>query len=125
MIGNVVTADLKVGGIRTSYDVVTGDDDAPSPPANPRFTIGCADHAEYLVLEAAAARIANRRAKGILRMYSEHYPCASCRDVIRQFLGAFPRMEIELGYTHGEPAAFTPDPVNRRIEITHIAPPDG
>jgi hypothetical protein len=31
-------------------------------------------------------------------------------------------MEIELAYTYGEPAAFTPDPVNRRIEITHITP---
>ncbi|GAA2423118.1 hypothetical protein GCM10010191_38790 [Actinomadura vinacea] len=124
MTANVVTADLKAGGVRAAFDAVTageGDGDV-RPPEAPRFTAGSTDHAEYLVLESAAARIANRRAKGVLRMYSEHYPCAPCRDVMRQFLRAFPRMEIELGYTRGEPEPFVPDPVNARIEITHVEP---
>lgn len=123
MEDNVVTADLKAGGVRDSFDVVTGDaETAPPQPRPPRFTIPREDagHAEYLVLEAAAGRIANRRAKGRLRMYSEHYPCASCRSVMQQFLRAFPRMGIELGYSRGKAAAFASDPVNTRIELTVV-----
>ncbi|WUI01183.1 hypothetical protein OHR68_04995 [Spirillospora sp. NBC_00431] len=119
--GNVVTADLKAGGVRGSFDVVAGE---AARPAAPRFTVPERDagHAEYLVLEAAAERIANRRAKGLLRMFSEYYPCASCRAVMQQFLRAYPRMSIELGYGRGEPEAFAPDPVNPRIELTPVEP---
>lgn len=123
MDGNVVTADLKAGSARASFDVVTGDPETPPPlPRPPRFTIPEADagHAEYLVLEAAAERIPGRRAKGVLRIYSEHYPCTSCRDAMQQFLRAFPRMGIELAYSRGDAAAFASDPVNPRIELTLV-----
>lgn len=123
MDGNVVTADLRAGSVRASFDVATGDPaTAPPLPERRRFTAPEADagHAEYLVLEAAADRIPGRRAKGTLRMYSERYPCASCRDAIQQFLRAFPRMAVELGYSEGEPAAFAADPVNPRIELTRV-----
>ncbi|MFA1538469.1 deaminase domain-containing protein [Actinomadura monticuli] len=119
MDGNVVTADLKAGGVRDSFDAATGE---TARAASPRFAVPARDagHAEYLVLEAAAARVANRRAKGFLRMYSEHYPCPSCRDAMQQFLRAYPRMSIELGYSRGEPEEFAPDPVNPRIELTLV-----
>ena len=117
MDGNVVTADLKAGGVRDSFDIVTGEAEGP---ASPRFTSPEPGHAEYLVLEAVAGRVANRRAKGLVRMYSEHYPCASCRAAMQQFLRAYPRMSIELGYSRGEPEAFAPDAVNPRIELTRV-----
>ncbi|MFI0404524.1 deaminase domain-containing protein [Actinomadura sp. 3N508] len=119
MEANVVTADLKAGGVRDSFDLVAGEAERP---AAARFTVPGrdADHAEYLVLEAAAGRIANRRAKGRLRIYSEHYPCASCRAAMQQFLRAYPRMSIELGYSLGAPEEFAPDPVNPRIELTFV-----
>ncbi|GAA1775798.1 deaminase domain-containing protein [Actinomadura chokoriensis] len=117
MEGNVVTADLKAGGVRGSFDGVTGEG---RPPASPRFSTPEPAHAEYLVLEAAAGRIANRRAKGHLRMYSEHYPCVSCRAAMQQFLRAYPRMSIELGYTRGAAEPFAPDQVNPRIELTLV-----
>ncbi|REE97119.1 deaminase domain-containing protein [Thermomonospora umbrina] len=129
---NVVTAEYKAGGRRGAFDAVTGLDAGDDPalvgvPSEPVFTpsaIGEAvpteTHGEYKVLEAFAEQVPTRRVKGWLRMYSEQYPCSSCRNVMQQFLRAYPRMTIELAYTHGEPADFTPDPVNPRIEISHI-----
>jgi The BURPS668_1122 family of deaminases len=141
---NIVTADYKVSGRRGSLDAVTGPDQddpglvpvpsspmfAPSPyPADPDPS---ETHAEYKVIEAFARLLPNHRAKGLLRMYSELFPCPSCQDVIQQFLRAYPRMRLELGYSYdptGAPAgedlveAFPPDPVNPRIEISRIEPP--
>ncbi|MEV5706714.1 deaminase domain-containing protein [Actinoallomurus sp. NPDC052274] len=141
---NVVTADYKVSGKRGSLDAVTGPDnddpDLAPVPSSPIFTPPpCAagpdpseTHAEYKVIEAFVRLHPDRRVKGRLRMYSELFPCPACRDVIQQFLRAYPRMRLELGYSYdsaGTPIGeemteeFPPDPVNPRIELSFIEPP--
>jgi hypothetical protein len=75
-----------------------------SAPTNRRFTtkdsgaISRANDTEVKILESLAERL-NPNSTGVINIFTERAPCASCLDVINQFRRAFPG--VRLNVTHG------------------------
>lgn len=53
---------------------------------------------EFKILEAITARLADRTAEGIVILYTDLPPCASCRKVIEKFLDRYPNVRMEVLY---------------------------
>ena len=82
-------------------------------PKKGRFEVLCVNHedkvdgpdcwprhvdTEYKILEEMARRIEDPAAAGRVLLYTDLYPCASCRHVMRQFLAAYPQVELKVLY---------------------------
>lgn len=68
-------------------DVVEGDD------CFPRYA-----DTEYKIIEDLAARLPDPAVTGRIRIYTDLYPCASCRHVMRQFLAVYTNVQIQVLY---------------------------
>lgn len=53
---------------------------------------------EFKILEDIAARLPDPSAKGTIRLYTNLEACPSCRGVMRQFLAAYPNVEMLVFY---------------------------
>ena len=53
---------------------------------------------EYKIIEDLAARLADPAAAGRMRLYTDLYPCASCRHVIEQFLAVYTNVQVQVLY---------------------------
>lgn len=53
---------------------------------------------EYKILEDIASRLPDPAAKGTIRLYTNLEACPSCRGVMRQFLAAYPNVEMLVLY---------------------------
>ena len=53
---------------------------------------------EYKIIEDLAARLPDMAAKGRMLLFTELYPCPSCWNVMKQFLSAYPNVEMLVLY---------------------------
>ena len=53
---------------------------------------------EYKILEDIASRLPDPAVKGTIRLYTNLEACPSCRGVMRQFLAAYPNVEMLVLY---------------------------
>ncbi len=53
---------------------------------------------EFKILEDVAARLPDPAAAGRICLFTELYPCISCWNVMKQFLAAYPNVELEVLY---------------------------
>ena len=53
---------------------------------------------EYKILEEMASRLPDPAVRGRVRLYTDLPPCASCRHVMRQFLDAYPHVQLQVLY---------------------------
>ncbi len=53
---------------------------------------------EYKIIEDLASRLPDPSARGRVRIYTDLYPCASCRHVMRQFVGAYTNIQLQILY---------------------------
>lgn len=82
-------------------------------PKKGRFAILCVNHndeiegdncwprhvdTEYKIIEDMARRLPDASAGGRVRLYTDLYPCASCRYVMRQFLAAYTNVQLQVLY---------------------------
>ena len=78
-----------------------------------RFTVLCVNHAdeiegdncwprhvdtEYKILEDMASHLPDPSASGRVRIYTDLYPCASCRHVMGQFLAIYTNVQMQILY---------------------------
>ena len=78
-----------------------------------RFEVLCVNHADEIegddcwprymdteckILEDLAARLPDPSASGRVRLYTDLYPCASCRHVMAQFLAAYTNVQMQILY---------------------------
>lgn len=78
-----------------------------------RFTVLCVNHAdeiegadcwprhvdtEYKILEDLARLLPDPSAAGRIRLYTDLYPCASCRHVMAQFLAVYTNVQMQVLY---------------------------
>jgi hypothetical protein len=78
-----------------------------------RFTILCVNHddvvegddcfprssdTEYKIIEDMASRLPNPSVTGRVRIYTDLYPCASCRHVMQQFLAIYTNVHMQVLY---------------------------
>lgn len=83
------------------------------PKKRGRFEVLCVNHndevegedcfprysdTEYKIMEDLAAHLADPAARGRVRIYTDLYPCASCRHVMQQFLGVYTNVRIQVLY---------------------------
>ena len=83
------------------------------PKKKGRFEVLCVNHAdeiegpdcwprhvdtEYKIIEDLAARLPDSSVAGRVRLYTDLYPCASCRHVMAQFLGAYTNVQLQVLY---------------------------
>lgn len=82
-------------------------------PKKGRFEILCVNHddeiegdncwprhvdTEYKIIEDLARHLPDASAHGRVRLYTDLYPCASCRHVMRQFLAAYTNVQMQVLY---------------------------
>jgi hypothetical protein len=80
-------------------------------PKTGRFEVLCVNHndevngtncffrnadTERKIIEDIAKRLREPAAAGDIRLYTDLYPCASCRHVMRQFLAAYTNVQIQV-----------------------------
>ncbi len=80
-------------------------------PRNGRFEVLCVNHndevngtncffrnadTERKIIEDIAKRLGDPAAAGDIRLYTDLYPCASCRHVMCQFLAAYTNVRIQV-----------------------------
>lgn len=53
---------------------------------------------EYKILEDLAAHLPDSSASGRVRLYTDLYPCASCRNVMGQFLSIYTNVQMQILY---------------------------
>lgn len=53
---------------------------------------------EYKIIEDLASRLPDPSAQGRVRLYTDLPPCASCRHVMRQFLGCYTNVQMQVLY---------------------------
>ena len=53
---------------------------------------------EYKILEDMAARLPDPAVQGCLRLYTDLPPCASCWDVMKQFLAVYTNVQMQVLY---------------------------
>ena len=76
-----------------------------------RFEVLCVNHADEIegddcwprymdteckILEDLAARLLDPAAAGRVRLYTDLYPCASCRHVMAQFLAVYSNVQLQV-----------------------------
>lgn len=82
-------------------------------PKKGRFTVLCVNHndevdgpncfyrnsdTERKILEDMAGRMGDASVRGDVRLYTDLYPCASCRNVMRQFLEVYTNVNLLVLY---------------------------
>ena len=78
-----------------------------------RFEVLCVNHADEIegddcwprymdteckILEDLATRLPDPSASGRVRLYTDLYPCASCRHVMAQFLASYTNVQMQVLY---------------------------
>lgn len=78
-----------------------------------RFTVLCVNHddvvegddcwprhvdTEYKILEDMAMKLPDPSVAGRIRLYTDLYPCASCRHVMGQFLAIYTNVQMQILY---------------------------
>ena len=53
---------------------------------------------EFKILEDMAARLPNTSVAGSVQLYTELAPCASCWEVIKQFVAMYPNVQMQVLY---------------------------
>ena len=89
------TISLRVKKNRGRFAVlcVNHDDEIEGPGCFPRFS-----DTEYKIIEDLAARLPNPAVSGRVRIYTDLYPCASCRHVMGQFLAIYTNVHMQVLY---------------------------
>ena len=72
---------------------VNHDDEIEGDDCWPRYM-----DTECKILEDLAAHLPDPSAAGRVRLYTDLYPCASCRHVMDQFLAAYPNVQMQILY---------------------------
>lgn len=83
------------------------------PKKRGRFEILCVNHndevegedcfprtsdTEYKIIEELGSRLSDPSSRGRVRIYTDLYPCASCRHVMRQFLDIYTNVQMQILY---------------------------
>lgn len=76
---------------------VNHDDVVDGPGCFPRFA-----DTEYKIIEDIASRLPDPSVAGRVRIYTDLYPCASCRHVMMQFLNAYTNVRMQVLYRDRE-----------------------
>lgn len=76
---------------------VNHDDVVDGPGCFPRFA-----DTEYKIIEDLASRLPDPSVTGRVRIYTDLYPCASCRHVMMQFLNAYTNVRMQVLYRDRE-----------------------
>ena len=76
---------------------VNHDDVVDGPGCFPRFA-----DTEYKIIEDIASRLPDPSVTGRVRIYTDLYPCASCRHVMMQFLTAYTNVRMQVLYRDRE-----------------------
>lgn len=97
-LSSVAAADVEGISLRVKkgrFEVlcVNHDDVVEGPDCFPRHV-----DTEFKILEDMAGRLPDPAAAGRLRIYTDLYPCASCRHVMRQFLAAYTNVQMQVLY---------------------------
>jgi hypothetical protein len=53
---------------------------------------------EYKIVEDVVARLPDRQTKGRMKLYTDLPPCASCWNVLKQFMAEYPNMRVQVLY---------------------------
>lgn len=84
-----------------------------APKKRGRFAVLCVNHddvvegpdcwlrhvdTEYKILEDVASRLPDASARGRMALYTDLYPCASCRNVMGQFLAVYTNVQMRVLY---------------------------
>ena len=100
-----------LGGL--SADAAAGIPDISPRCKKGRFEVLCVNHADEIegddcwprymdteckILEDLAGRLPDPSVSGRVRLYTDLYPCASCRHVMAQFLGAYTNVRMQVLY---------------------------
>lgn len=72
---------------------VNHDDEIEGPDCWPRYM-----DTKCKILEDLAARLPDPAASGRVRLYTDLYPCASCRHVMDQFLAVYTNVQLQVLY---------------------------
>ena len=72
---------------------VNHDDVVDGPGCFPRFA-----DTEYKIIEDMASRLPDPSVTGRVRIYTDLYPCASCRHVMMQFLNVYTNVRMQVLY---------------------------
>ena len=100
-------------GELSSAAAATIEDISIRPKKRGQFEVLCVNHndevegadcfprysdTEYKIMEDLAAHLPDPAARGRVRIYTDLYPCASCRHVMQQFLGVYTNVRIQVLY---------------------------
>ena len=88
---DVAGISLRVKKGRFTALCVNHDDVVEGPDCFPRHV-----DTEYKILEDMATRLPDPAAGGRVRIYTDLYPCASCRHVMGQFLGVYTNVRMQV-----------------------------
>ena len=92
-IRGIETISLRPKKGRFEVLCVNREDEIEGEDCFPRYS-----DTEYKILEEMASRMPDSSVRGRVRLYTDLPPCASCRHVMKQFLDAYPHVQLQVLY---------------------------